>query len=119
MLRLVADGVISPEEAVRAYHAVLEKLGIRPYRKLEDDLQLQTNVMNYGGTTVTSIPGLSPHGKSLSNHSCGCGCKGDPAKKSCKPKSDGPPNFAAMTSAERLEYHRSRIARRLGIRSPT
>ncbi len=47
-LRLIADGDISAEEAVRAYHAVLQKLGIPPHRTLEDDLQLQTKVMSYG-----------------------------------------------------------------------
>jgi hypothetical protein len=113
-LRLVADGAVSPEEAVRAYHAVLERLGVKPQRSLEADMQLQTGVMSYGGTSVASIPGLAPNGKPLEKKSCGCGCNGDPAKKSCKPKSDGPPNFAKMTSEERLNYHRQRIAKRLG-----
>lgn len=36
-MRQVADGVISPEEAVRAYHGELQKLGIRPVRSLGDD----------------------------------------------------------------------------------
>ena len=31
-LRLIADGEISAEEAVRAYHGVLQKLGIKPHR---------------------------------------------------------------------------------------
>ena len=39
-LRLIVDGVIGPVEAVKAYHAVLGKLGIRPHRPLEDDLKL-------------------------------------------------------------------------------
>ena len=52
-LRLITDGVISPEEAVRAYHAVLAKLGLRPKRSLEDDLQLQTNVMSYCASRST------------------------------------------------------------------
>ena len=36
-MRQVADGAISPEEAVRAYHGELQKLGIRPVRTLGDD----------------------------------------------------------------------------------
>ena len=48
-LRLIVNRVISPEEAVRAYHGVLGKLGIKPLRKLDDDLTLQTAVMSYGG----------------------------------------------------------------------
>ena len=56
-LRLIADGLIEPEEAVRAYHAVLNKDGIRPHRLLEQDLVLQTNVMSYRGSGNTiSIP---------------------------------------------------------------
>src|SRR6516164_2891255 len=55
-LRLIADDEVSAEEGVKAYHAVLEKLGVRPQRSLEDDLQLQTNVMNYGGSGVTISP---------------------------------------------------------------
>lgn len=56
-LRLIVEGDIAPEEAVRAYHAVLDKLGVKPHRSLEDDLQLRTNVMSYSdsGSTV-SVP---------------------------------------------------------------
>src|SRR5206468_4439605 len=52
-LRLIADGEITAEEAVRAYHGVLQQLGVRPHRSLPDDLQLQTGVMSYGGSGVT------------------------------------------------------------------
>lgn len=39
-LRLLADGEILPERAVRAYHGELEKADIEPHRPLADDLQL-------------------------------------------------------------------------------
>ena len=52
-LRRLADCQLEPAEAVRAYHAVLEKLGIQPHRSLEDDLTFQTNVMSYGGNGTT------------------------------------------------------------------
>lgn len=39
-LRAIADGEIGAAEACRAYHGDLERLGIRPRRALEDDLQL-------------------------------------------------------------------------------
>src|SRR6202030_308642 len=48
-LRLIVEHQITPEEAVRAYHAVLEQLKIRPHRSLEEDMKLRTNVMSYGG----------------------------------------------------------------------
>jgi hypothetical protein len=37
-LRRLADGEIEPADAVRAYHADLDKLKIRPTRSLADDL---------------------------------------------------------------------------------
>jgi len=39
-LRAIADGEVDATEACRSYHADLERLGIRPYRSLQDDLQL-------------------------------------------------------------------------------
>ena len=33
----VVDHEITAEEAVKAYHGALEKLGIRPFRDLADD----------------------------------------------------------------------------------
>ena len=56
-LRLIADGLIEPEEAVRSYHGSLQKQGLRSNRSLEEDLTLQTNVMSYAGSgTTISIP---------------------------------------------------------------
>lgn len=40
ILRAIADGELGAEEAVRAYHGELQKLGIKPDRSLEDDLVL-------------------------------------------------------------------------------
>src|SRR5712675_1147500 len=60
MLRLITDGKVTPEEAVRAYHGVLQAKGIRPHRPLEDDLKLTDQSMSYEGgsrrATVT-VPG--------------------------------------------------------------
>src|ERR671937_334579 len=42
-LRWIADGEVTAEEAVRAYHGVLQKLDVKPYRSLEEDMKLQTN----------------------------------------------------------------------------
>src|SRR5689334_12967121 len=58
MLRLITDGKLSPEEAVRAYHGVLQGKGIKPHRSLEEDLKLTEQSMSYEGnstrrTTVT------------------------------------------------------------------
>src|SRR5215510_7264497 len=50
MLRLITDGKISPEEAVRAYHGVLQAKGIRPHRELAQDLELTDQSMSYDGS---------------------------------------------------------------------
>jgi hypothetical protein len=46
-LRRIVDGEVTPEEAVKAYHGVLDKLGIKPARHLRKDLQLTTNKKSY------------------------------------------------------------------------
>ncbi len=46
-LRRVVDGEISPTDAVKAYHGILQQTGIRPLRDLQQDLQLTANKMSY------------------------------------------------------------------------
>ena len=55
MLRRIVEREISPEEAVRAYHGVLQSTGIPPLRKLDDDLQLTSGITSYGGTSSTIV----------------------------------------------------------------
>lgn len=77
-LRLIVDGAIQPIEAVKAYHAVLGKLGIRPHRSLEDDLKPQATSMSYGGTaTSIAVPAPAPvpaasNTSKADVHACGC-----------------------------------------------
>jgi hypothetical protein len=95
-LRLIADGEVSAEEAVRAYHGVLERLGVRPHRSLEEDMVLQTGVMSYGGNGVAvSLPPGKAEGKA-------------PAAE------DGAVDFAKMTPAQKMAYHKARWDRVLG-----
>lgn len=48
-LRAIADGdQTDPADAVRSYHAALEKLGLRPDRELEDDLKQTRRYSAYG-----------------------------------------------------------------------
>lgn len=93
-LRHIADGLIEPAEAVRAYHAVLQKLKIPARRSLEEDLTFQTNVSSYAGSSRTFSFGSKPSVR--------------------LEEKSAPPDFAKMTSEERLEYHRNRIVRLLG-----
>jgi len=99
-LRLVADRVLEPIEAVKAYHSVLAKLGVKPQRPLEEDLTLQTNVMSYGssGRTVSAPAPAKPSS----------------ATSTPKPAPAATPNFSKMSSDERLAYHRERLKQTLG-----
>ncbi len=62
-LRRIVEGAISPEEAVKAYHGVLQSLKTTPHRSLADDLQLTSGATSYGGsgdgkrTTITKPEG--------------------------------------------------------------
>ena len=151
-LRLIVDDVIGPVEAVKAYHAVLTRLGVRPHRSLENDLRLESGSMSYGGTsTSVAIPSTvsaKPEGCGCSsttkpveskndNHKCEChsdaqgteaviararvttsagnrpnaGLTSSALKVAVRYPTDsnGFPDFARMTSGERLAYHRDRL----------
>lgn len=103
-LRHLADGNIEPVEAVRAYHAVLEELKIPPRRSLEEDLTYQTDVMSYhssGSSRTTSLPprkATSANTPSRNGAVATSGSNGESA-----------PDFTAMSSEERLAYHRRRL----------
>jgi hypothetical protein len=47
MLRRIVEEQLSPTEAVKAYHGVLQKLGIKPIRHLSQDLQPTKQSMRY------------------------------------------------------------------------
>jgi hypothetical protein len=106
-LRLIVDGVIGPVEAVKAYHAVLAKLGLRPHRPLEDDLKLQAMAMSYGGTRTTVTKPetflVEP------SHSCHCRESQPVSRNGFPTRSNGLPDFAKMDVAQRLAYHRERL----------
>jgi len=91
-LRWIGDGEIEPEEAVKAYHGVLQQLGIKPLRSLADDLTLQTGVMSYGGDGRTiSVPPTKP---------------GEPSPIRGR-LTTAAPDFAKMTPAEKWAYQKS------------
>ena len=119
-LRLIADGEVVAEEAVRAYHGVLQRLGVKPQRSLEDDMKLQTNVMSYGGNgKVISVPPAKPTaaGAEKVKADCGCGCNnGQCNGKVEKPATatNGAVDFTKMTPAQKVAYHKVRWDRILG-----
>jgi hypothetical protein len=94
-LRAVADDQIAPEEAVRAYHGDLQKLGIRPYRSLDEDLRKTEAATAYSGTGAAKpakAPARAPH----------------------PVPADGEPDFSKMTPAEKALWNVQRWKRILG-----
>ncbi|MCC5844896.1 MAG: hypothetical protein JJU05_11650 [Verrucomicrobia bacterium] len=47
LLRRIVEGEVGPREAVKAYHGVLQKLGIKPIRTLQQDLLLSKTSTSY------------------------------------------------------------------------
>lgn len=103
-LRWLADGQIEPAEAVKSYHASLEKIGVQPYRRLEDDMIATLRGSAYNakksGTTKVAIDGGKP-GESK------------PAASSSA-SSSGEPDFTKMTAAEKVAWNLNRWKRTLG-----
>ena len=119
-LRLIVDGVLEPVEAVKAYHAVIQKLGQTPHRPLEKDLELHTNVMSYGGSgTTISLPPAPEATKPASTEFQSTPAKAPaaivPANTATKREATASaPDFKSMTPAERLAYHQRRLNRMFG-----
>jgi hypothetical protein len=101
-LRWIADGEITAEEAVRAYHGVLQQLGIKPHRSLAEDMQLQTNVMSYGGNGVVVSPPPRP------------AARGPVKNGTADSNGHTEPDFAKMTAAQKIAWHKARWDRILG-----
>ena len=95
-LRAVADDEILPAEAVRAYHGDLQRLGIQPYRPLDDDLQWTSTSSAYSGSGSTprrAVP--APR-----------------AAASTRYESD--PDFSKMTPAEKAMWNIEKWKRIIG-----
>lgn len=102
MLRCVADGELSPEEAVHAYHGVLQGLDIKPQRCLDDDLKLTDPCFSYGGSVTTvTVDGARSKRPLDGNRTAAVAADRRPRGPS--------PDLAGMSSAERLAYHRARL----------
>src|SRR5688572_26620597 len=112
MLRLITEGRISPEEAVRAYHSVLQSKNITPNRPLEKDLELTDQAMSYDGSASRSTiiqpgrPNLSGSPNPATPTS-----NGNPAWPTL---SNGRPDFGKMDSAQRRSYDQHRLSRKFG-----
>ena len=115
-LRWIADGEVEPEEAVKAYHGVLQELGIKPWRPLQQDLMLTTGVSSYGGSGVTiSLPSSGQAAPKRTSAPAGTGEGQPPISERATPtNAAGQPDFAKMSPAERLAYHQKRLDNMFG-----
>src|SRR5580658_8197972 len=106
MLRLITDGRISPEEAVRAYHGVLQGKKITPKLPLEQDLELTDQAMSYGGSaTARATVTVAASGASAASASAASTWPVSPA---------GAPDFEKMTKEHRRAYDQDRLTRKFG-----
>ncbi len=110
MLRLITEGKVSPDEAVRAYHGVLQGKGIQPQRELEKDLALTDQAMSYDGSAarratveVRNNPLARPAAESKPAGASKNGSDTWPKL------ADGRPDFATMSSIERQAYDTWRL----------
>ncbi len=105
-LRKIADGQIGAEEACRAYHGDLQKLNLKPYRALKDDLELTIQASSYAGTG-SSVSLSKPTQKEPAKPQAG---RIVASTVIAKPASNGPqPDFKKMTQAEKVAFARQRI----------
>jgi predicted acylesterase/phospholipase RssA len=127
-LRMIADGQISAEEAVKAYHGVLGRLNIKPQRNLADDMQLTSVAVSYSGGSQVQVPAgmptpatsAAPNGvKPAVAVSAACPC-GGPSHDVCACKHDDHhgdgavydpavlPNFSKMTPAQKIAWNKAK-----------
>ena len=129
-LRAIADGKVGATEATKAYHADLERMKIKPYRSLKEDMESTTQATSYAGTSSTAKPSPAraavatkpkPRVTTSMSTSSSFPRRGQaaaaaalaPAPESTDggipKKADGSPDFAKMSSAQKVALARQRI----------
>lgn len=103
-LRLIAEDTISPEEAVHAYHGVLQGKGITPNRSLEEDLELTQQSMRYGDAGGT--PSVAIRNNPLAKRKT----ESSQPEATWPTKPNGVPDFGSMSADQRLAYHTARLS---------
>ncbi len=126
MLRLITDGRISPEEAVRAYHGVLQGKGIKAHRSLTDDLKLTDQAMSYDGNSARRatvevranplVPSNRPQDKLIPVRASEerRAAASEPGEVGWPVLPDGAPDFSRMNSEQRRAYDVCRLTRKFG-----
>jgi len=111
MLRLITDGKLSPEEAVRAYHGVLQAKKLQPRLPLEQDLLLTEQAMSYDGSSRGARPvSPRPNNNPSDNHAA----QSSSGAQSWPVLINGAPDFASMAPAQRQAYDEYRLKHKFG-----
>lgn len=109
-LHAIANGQISANEAVKAYHGELQKQSIKPLRSLKEDLELTTTATSYAGTgSAVSLAGKSQRAKGKTESRPAPATAVLPVSSAYPMKSDGAIDFARMTGSQKVAYARQRI----------
>ncbi len=116
----LAFGKLSPEEAVRAYHGVLQAKSIKPKLPLEKDLELTEPTMRYDGAGAGR-----PTASTVSNRLSGSITESQPASRQERVCDSpllapdtwpilptGAPDFEKMNATQLRAYHRHRLDRK-------
>lgn len=112
-LRMIVDGDITPEEAVKAYHGVLQEMKIKPNRSLNDDMQMTDQSMSYTSTATTVPAGVPRQQPAAARPSAmqpaaparpaAAASVSSPAKPRMYDEQE--PDFSKMTLEEKLDYN--------------
>ena len=104
---------------MQAYHGVLQQLGVKPQRSLEDDMKLQTNVMSYGGNGKVDQRPAGDRRREAASGEEGLRLRLQRAG-TCDGEGGGgraptaQVDFTKMTAAQKVAYHKARWDRILG-----
>ena len=118
-LHAIANGQIAAQEAVKAYHGELEKLKIKPWRALKEDMAATTTATSYAGAGTAGAGG-SAAASAKPQAAKPAQLKSAPASSVIAtpvayPKlSNGAIDFKKMTPAQKVTYSRDRIRNDLG-----
>jgi hypothetical protein len=113
MLRLVTEQKISPEEAVRAYHGVLQAKSIKPKLPLDKDLELTDQSMSYEGVSTRRTM-VEVRGNSVSNTPRPVPTTANSLSDDWPKLANGAPDFSRMNPVHRLAYDQARLKKKFG-----
>jgi hypothetical protein len=105
ILRAIIEGRVPPEEAVHAYHGVLQAKGIKPRRMLADDLKITDPFLMYNGSAARRAT-AEIRDNPLANGAAAEDISDWPEL------ANGAPDFEKMTSAQRRAYHAARLEKK-------